>query len=634
MASNYLMGFDIGGSNLRCLLQNVENEACFSALQPWGHTYASEYGHWALSLDTEVLWKILGDLARRVTKQARISPEEVVGIAVSSMRHSLVLMDELREVIFATPNTDARANSQLIDLVPHLGETFYQRTGHWPSPIFMPSRLMWLSHHQPEILKRARTAFCVSDWVNFRLTGEIVAERSQAAESMLLELETGAWAEDLISSLDLSRELFPSIAGAGSRLGSLTKDAAENLGLVPGIPVSLGGADTQSGLLGLGVIQPAQLAIIAGSTSPIQEVLERPIIDKNKRLWTGLHLIPDLYVLESNAGAMGSSLKRFAKMFYPEGTNPVGRLTALAAQAPVGAEGIFSSVGGTVFNASELVLPIETFSFSPFHSDLESETRAAFSRAILEGMAYAIKANIEQIEEVSQTEHEVVWMGGGMARSSSWRQIISDVLNCRVRFGMNSETTGLGAVICAGVGAGIYKDHAEGVEMLVIISDEQSPNADSVRLYSGHYEDWCALRDERKEADLLASNFMIESIADRQKIRSSSVKQNFKPKIYVSADLDGGSLDRLREIGEVTYASYREEDILLVGDELVETLSGYHVFITEVDILDAEALQQLDDLRIVFSCRGNPVNVDIPACTAAGVLVLNTPGRNAEAVVC
>ncbi|HSF23748.1 MAG TPA: NAD(P)-dependent oxidoreductase, partial [Blastocatellia bacterium] len=105
-----------------------------------------------------------------------------------------------------------------------------------------------------------------------------------------------------------------------------------------------------------------------------------------------------------------------------------------------------------------------------------------------------------------------------------------------------------------------------------------------------------------------------------------------RPNILVTAAMDEEGLAALRELGEVRYESFRENLRLLTGEDLVEALAGVQVFITEVDAVDAEVLSQAPDLRVVASCRGNAVNVDIDACTAHGVLVLRAPGRNVDAV--
>jgi autoinducer 2 (AI-2) kinase len=183
------------------------------------------------------------------------------------------------------------------------------------------------------------------------------------------------------------------------------------------------------------------------------------------------------------------------------------------------------------------------------------------------------------------------------------------------------------------VGAGVFTDLDEGAQTLARTAPPRTPDPDATRFYDGWYGDWNAVREARAEADLLLSGSLVEALAQKRAKESTTVKDpDFRPRILATADIGAETLDALREMADVEYASYRDVMRLLAGDELVEALEGVHVFITEVDVVDAEALHQLPDLRAVAVCRGNPVNVDISACTALGIPVIHTPGRNADAV--
>ncbi|MEA4811253.1 MAG: NAD(P)-dependent oxidoreductase [Anaerolineaceae bacterium] len=114
--------------------------------------------------------------------------------------------------------------------------------------------------------------------------------------------------------------------------------------------------------------------------------------------------------------------------------------------------------------------------------------------------------------------------------------------------------------------------------------------------------------------------------------KSNDCTLTIKPNIFASADLGDKSIEVLRSIRHLTYQNYLETGQILSGTELIQALKGAQIFITEMDVLDAATLSQLPDLRVVFVCRGNPVNIDIAACSAAGIPVINTPGRNADAV--
>jgi autoinducer 2 (AI-2) kinase len=631
MTANYLLSLDVGGGGGRCLLINVETREVTISSRAWRHPATPGGGQWSIDLDTRGIWGSLAEMVKEALAGAGARPEQVAGIAATGMRHGLVFLGAEGEVLLARANTDARAVSQSMALNGEHGERLYQRSGHWPSPICMAPFLLWMKENRPDALKAAQSVLSVSDWGAYQLSGELAFEASQAAESLLFDIRARGWADDLIAEFGLRRDIFPPIGFAGERMGVLQGGAAAHLGLLEGTPVARGGADTQSGLLGMGALAPGQLGVIAGTTAPVQMVVDQAHIDPQRRLWTSVHLLPGLYVLESNAGGMGNALEWFARALYPGLPDPIGALMAEARNAPAGAGGIFSTVGASVFNAAEMGLPIDSLTLSTTTAHPGNGERALLARAIAEGLAYAVLANIEQIGRVAGGAVDRICLGGGISRSQTLTELVSQVTGAEVRVADIQETTALGAAICAGVGAGLYPDLASGAGALVRYSRQHAPGEDQHRSYRALYQDWAALRQERASVDELAASIFTQSMRGGERSADVVPEEAFRPRIFVSADMCEMALDTLRELGEVTYASYRE-GAMLVGEELVETLQDYQVFVTEVDMLDAEALQGLPDLRMVAACRGAPVNVDVEACTAAGVPVVNTPGRNADAV--
>jgi sugar (pentulose or hexulose) kinase/phosphoglycerate dehydrogenase-like enzyme/ribulose-5-phosphate 4-epimerase/fuculose-1-phosphate aldolase/putative sterol carrier protein len=632
MTAKYLMGMDVGGGGGRCLLVDTATGNTISAFRAWVHPPAPEAGSFAFDLDTRNIWHVLGETSREVLGKAGISPETVVGIAATSMRHGTVVIDKKGNVLLAAPNKDSRAVEQGMGLAMERGEELYRITGHAPSPIFMAARLLWMKEKQPDVFKSVYAALSISDWVGYLLTGEPAAEPAQAAESLLFDLQTRKWATSLIKSFGLPEKILPTLKNAGTKLGKLTRQAAANLGLPEGIAVAVGGPDTQLGLLGAGVVTSGQIGVVAGTTTPVQMVIGKPVIDDEMRIWTGLHVIPGLYVLESNAGQMGSTLEWTARVFHADSPNPIGMLAAEAETSTPGANGIQSTIGAAVFNASALEPPVDNLTFSSVMTRPGEEGRADVARAVFEGMAYAVRANVEQVLRISGGKLGDLWLGGGITRSVLWTRILSEVIACPVHVCGSTEATALGAALCAGVGAGLYDDLTSAAKALSRTQRDHQPGEDSP-IYQGLYADWQSLRQERRPADMVAASQITSAMLSGPTSSGSEAESvSFRPKIYISAEVDETALRNLREIGDVKYAPYRLEGILLTGDDLVQTLSGYQVFVTEVDIVDAECLLKLPDLRMVIVCRGNPVNIDIPACTAASVPVTNTPARNADAV--
>lgn len=632
MSKGYLMALDAGGGSGRCLVVEVESGAVFTAKRYWTHPPAPGTAGLGYDLDTDDIWRKLAEASREALDRAGARPGDVLGVAATSMRNTTVLLDRDGRVLMGAPNQDARAAFQAIMLGAERGQAVFEIGGHWPSPIFTGTRLLWLKESAPALLGKATRVVSLSDWVGLRLGGGVTAERSQAGETLLLDLASREWSDEMVESLGFDRGLLPDLVDAGSVIGKLTAEAAADLGLLAGTLVSAAGADTQCGLLGAGAVGAGDVCVVAGTTLPIQMVTDGLVMDPEGKLWSGLHVVPGLYVLESNGLTAGLVLEWFSRIIYSDCDDPVGMLFGEAAASEPGCGGVYSSFGASVFDARSIGIPVGNLTMSHMVTADSSACPCHISRALLEGVAYSVRANVEQLVAVAGAHAAELDVAGGMTRSTLWTQMVSDVMGTRVRVPATPEVTAIGAAVCAGVGAGVFQDLVAGAAMIGGAVREYDPGADSPK-YQALFAGWREAHELRAPADQHVSGLMTVAMLERAPAPGESALPAFRPRVLVTASTDEEAIRELSELCDVDYEPWRDTmKIYDGGHELVDALQGYSVFVTEMDVVDLDAIKGLPDLRAIISCRGNPVNVDVEAATAFGVPVLYTPGRNADAV--
>lgn len=502
MANQYLMALDAGSGAGRCLLIDTEGKRAFSAYREWSPTEVPELAPLGRSFDADYYWRCLAEAAREAMARGGVRPEQVIAVSSTSQREGAVFLDRDGRVLYAGPNHDARAIVEGFALQQQFGQRAYEVSGHYLNFIFLPARLLWHQNNAPELYERIAHILMINDWILFQLCGEYACEPTNASETAVYNLRTGDWDWSLIADMGLPKHIFPPIRPSGYVLGQVSARAAEETGLRPGTPVVVGAADTQCGVLGAGAIADGDIAAVAGTTTPVQMVLNQVIIDPQTRLWTGAFIPPGTWVLESNAGATGSVYRWMRDTFchaecleaQRTDQDPFAIMSDEAAQSPIGANGVMAFLGTNIMDAKNLLGITSALILNAYALLSDPLSRYHMLRAQLEGMAYAVRANADQIAEVSQRKIQRLHVCGGSTHSALWVDILANVMNVPVWVPVHKEGTALGAAICAGVGARAYSNLRQGMEALVKLERIAQPKPDQASQYQGLFEQWMKTR--------------------------------------------------------------------------------------------------------------------------------------------
>jgi len=492
---------DAGSGSCRALAWDQDGRMLGLSQQEWNYK-ASEYPG-GMDFDTEDGWQRATECIKSALSQAGVGPDDVKAVTATSMREGFVVYDEAGQEIWAVPNVDARAQKEAEELIREgLAEPIYRRGGDWTS-IAASARLRWIEANTPEIWERARHMTMLGDWVLQKLSGEYVTDPSLGSSSGLFDLGTRDWSRETAEELGI-QQLLPRVAESGTVVGQVSRKAAAETGLREGTPVVAGGADTQLGLLGGGIVDANTFGVVGGTFWLTAGVTDHPLVDPDIRLRTLCHVVPDRWMIEGVGFVHGLStryvrdgLLRAADPSFTEGDG-YKKLDELAGQCPPGSNGV-SYFASNVMNAKSWKhAPPSIVGISPFM--IADTGLGAIFRAALEEGAYVARGHKEILEEVCDRKVEQVAFVGGPSRSRLWSQILADTLNARVQVPDVLEATCLGAALCALVGAGAYSDLSQAAGATVHTAREYEPNADAVAAYDEHYPRWRALNDHMLEA--------------------------------------------------------------------------------------------------------------------------------------
>jgi xylulokinase len=474
-----LLGVDLGTSSVKAvvidetgrLLNTRSREYVIHSLQPGR---AEQY--------TQDWWNATVAAVREAVHALQ---HPVAALGLSGQMHGTVLVDEddkstAPAIIWA----DQRSVEEVEEFTSLVGNELLKKTaGTAPAAGFMGPTLLWLKHHEKKLIEKSRWCMLPKDFIRLRLTGECATEASDASSTALFDICRRTWSFDIIEKIGLPKNLFPPVLEPAQIAGKLRKEMADELGLPAGIPVVAGCADQVAQAVGNGLLDPGNGSVTVGSGGQIFIPIGKPVRNEGLNVHVFCHAPVDRWYIMGAILTAGLSLRWFRDLLQLTGeADAYDRLSELAGS-------VKPCAGGVLF------LPYLAGERSPL---MDPRARGCFigltlrhgaahlARAIMEGVAFALRQVLDTIEALDVQVGRLLAAGNGLV-SPVWRQIVADVLNRPLHLSHDSEQTGRGAAMVAGVGAGIYRDYAELLEIVPSKTEVTKPVSSNVKLYKEQY---------------------------------------------------------------------------------------------------------------------------------------------------
>jgi xylulokinase len=426
-------------------------------------------------------WRATTESIRRVLRQH--AAQSVSAMGISGQMHSSVFLNAQGQVIRpALLWCDGRTTAECAEITMRVGgeERLRDLACNPALEGFTLPKVLWLRRHEPAAYEQLATVLLPKDYIRYRLTGVLATEPSDASATLMYDTAHLRWSTEILDAVGVPRTIVPDVGGSSEVLGRVTSDAANRTGLALGTPVVGGGADNACGAAGVGVVEPGHAVASWGTSGTVLAPMDRPNVDPGLRAHTFCHVVPNTWylmgVVLSAGGAFAWDRDTMAREL--SGTPAANQLLNDEA------ERVEPGAGGVTF------LPYLQGERTPLRDAAArgafvglslAHTRAHLTRAVLEGVCFALRDSVSILRELGGgdgggTSPSALLLTGGGARSRFVRRLQADIYGVPVSTVNREEGPAYGAALLAAVGAGAFPDLRSAAAATLSRSSPENPD--------------------------------------------------------------------------------------------------------------------------------------------------------------
>jgi xylulokinase len=415
-------------------------------------------------------WQGVVATIREVLDKIPHARSNIDTIAACGQMHGTVLVDDAGKLVRDTAPlwNDKRTVGDVAAFEKlHRSESYLADSANPATPAWPGFKLQWLRDIDPDAYQRTAAVLMPKDYINLRLTGEIAMDRTDGGASFLMDPRTGEWSATMIGLLGLDRAKLAILRNPVEILGHVTAKAAIETGLREGTPVLVGAGDYPAALLGSGVCRPGIGSEVMGTSAIITAVADQPLLDA---------AVCNVGTVEGNWGAFmllesGGDAMRWARRAFHEKQLSYSDIVARAEKAPPGSDRLFF----VPYLAGER-LGEHRNARAQYFGIGASHGLAHMHRAILEGVAFAVKRHINVLDAISGVPLERIIASGGGVKTKLWMRIKASVYNIPILVPAEAECGIIGCSIMAATATGRFANLEAAVDAHVSYVDEIEPD--------------------------------------------------------------------------------------------------------------------------------------------------------------
>jgi len=487
-----VIGVDVGTSGTKAVAIDANGKLIASALVEY--PLLTPKPGWAEQDPAE--WKAAALSAlKQIAHAPGVDAADVKGIGLTGQMHGSVFLDTHNNVLRnALLWCDNRTAAQCNAITAKVGERRLIEMVCNPALTgFTAPKVLWLRDNEPHLYEKVRRVLLPKDYVRWVLTGEYATDVADASGTLLFDVKNRTWHTELMSMLGIDPAFMPRAFEGPEITGTLSKGAAAFTGLPAGIPVVAGGGDQAAGGVGNGIVRKGVISSTVGTSGVVFAFADAISLDPQGRVHTFCHSVPGAWHVMGVVLSAGGSLRWFRDALCPTekaiaaeiGKDPYELIAEAAGTIPAGAEGLTF----LPYLSGERTPHKDPYARGAFVGLSLKHTRAHMARAVLEGVAFAMRDSLEIMREMGVAIAQVRASGGG-ARSALWRQIQADVNKTPLVTTNIDEGPAYGAALLATVTTGLYKSVEEACDAIVRVVDECAPDPANAPVYDAWFSEY------------------------------------------------------------------------------------------------------------------------------------------------